>query len=95
MGRHKNDRKQFAPQDGKEGMKVLHDPKNPNPVRAPKGIRDAIGKVIDLPWQLESGLEEMLPTGIESALQNAGLAGKPILVVLATVGIVYAATKLS
>jgi hypothetical protein len=93
MGRHKNDRKCFCPQDGKEGQRDLQDPKQTNHIKAPRGLRDAVGRVIDLPWELEADLEEMLPTGVEDMMDKTGLAGKPVLVVGLVLGIVYLTTK--
>jgi hypothetical protein len=95
MGRNKSGRKCCHPQDGDEGKKVLTDPKSPNHVRAPKGLRDAVGRVVDLPWELEQDIEEVLPTGLEDILEKTGLAGKPVLVVLLAIGLVWGATKLS
>jgi hypothetical protein len=74
---------------------VPKDPKDPNDGRAPKGLRDFIGKVVDFPWELEKDIEDNLPSPIENALGDLGLSGKPIMVALLFAGVVVFATKMS
>lgn len=95
-GKHKAGRKGQHPQDGKEGQKRTYDdPKSENHIQAPKGLRDAVGRVVDLPWELEADLEEILPSQLEDMLEKTGLAGKPVLVVGIVLGIVWLTTKYS
>ncbi len=95
-GSHKSLRSQLSPQYQEEGRYApLPDPKDPEGAHAPRGLRDAIGRIVDLPWELEKDLEDSLPTSMENVLQDFGLAGKPILVVLAVAGIVMFAQRMS
>lgn len=96
-GNHKSLRSALAPQtevgDSKPLLPV--DPKDLNDGRAPKGLRDFIGRVVDFPWELEKEIENDLPGPVENALGDLGLSGKPILVALLFAGVVMFATKMS
>jgi hypothetical protein len=97
-GNHKSSRSAFCSQSNGTDMKQLSNPKpplDPNHGRAPKGLRDFIGRVVDFPWELEQEIEDQLPSPIENALGDLGLAGKPILVAALFAGIVVFATKMS
>lgn len=97
QGNHKSLRSPLCPQSDRGDTKpiVPLDPKDPNDGRAPRGLRDFIGRVVDFPWELEKDIEDNLPTPVEGWLNEFGLAGKPILAALLAAGVVVFATKMS